>query len=60
MLMSVAASRLPWLAAFAMVIGTLCLALHERDAAMLLIGAGIAWGTTIAQAESQAKKDATS
>lgn len=53
MLMSVAATKLSWLAAFAMVVGVACLALHERDAAMLLIGAGCAWGSTIATVEAR-------
>ncbi len=53
MLLSVATSKLPWLAAFALILGAGMVALHEKDVGLLLIGAGTAWGTTYAKGEKE-------
>jgi hypothetical protein len=46
MLMMLSASRLQMLAGFALALGTACELLQHHDMALIMISAGIAWGTT--------------
>lgn len=54
MLMSVALNRLQVLAGVALALGAVLEAIGKHDAALILMSAGVAWGTTSAREERPA------